>query len=333
MAHPGNLSTRDFSTLDITLIQSGVVAGYYACYILVILTIIALVNKVPYRIFRYGHKLFPLIYLALAYHALTTAIKGDWWQSPAGYLLAAVTLLGCYAAIISILQRIGASRKIEATITQVDIHDNGIIDLTLETKGKPFFHEPGQFVFLSFAHNREPHPFTIASSGDDPEKMRFAIKSLGDFTNQLAGAVIVGETVTVEGPYGQFKFDQPGNRQVWVAGGIGITPFMAQLEHLSHKGGTNQPIDLWYCTATSKDSIFPDGLDALCEKNGVTLHRMNAEKNEFLNADIVQNTLGTLHNTNIWFCGPQKFAYSLLKGLSQYSFNKSAFHFDNFNMR
>ncbi len=48
-----------------------------------------------------------------------------------------------------------------------------------------------------------------------------------------------GTRVQVEGPYGRFDFRKGGARQIWLAGGIGITPFLAWAE--SHPGRFTYP--------------------------------------------------------------------------------------------
>lgn len=62
--------------------------------------------------------------------------------------------------------------------------------------------------------------------------MRFAIKALGDHTHSLKKELKIGQDVIVEGPWGYLDFNIQSERQVWVAGGIGITPFISQLEYL-----------------------------------------------------------------------------------------------------
>jgi predicted ferric reductase len=55
--------------------------------------------------------------------------------------------------------------------------------------------------------------------------MTFIIKGLGDYTKRLPATLKAGEPVKVKGPYGQFNFSSNKPRQIWVGGGIGITPF------------------------------------------------------------------------------------------------------------
>jgi predicted ferric reductase len=86
----------------------------------------------------------------------------------------------------------------------------------------------GQFGILSMASgpSREPHPFTISSG--PPGQYRFSIKSSGDFTDALLeGRVPIGSAASVEGPYGAFNYHRGRANQLWLAGGIGITPFLS----------------------------------------------------------------------------------------------------------
>jgi predicted ferric reductase len=86
----------------------------------------------------------------------------------------------------------------------------------------------GQFGILSLAAgpSREPHPFTISSG--PPGQYRFSIKSSGDFTDALLeGRVPIGSAASVEGPYGAFDYHRGRPKQLWLAGGIGITPFLS----------------------------------------------------------------------------------------------------------
>ncbi|WP_400165331.1 FAD-binding oxidoreductase [Escherichia coli] len=70
-------------------------------------------------------------------------------------------------------------------------------------------YSPGQFAFLTFAHSKESHPFTIASYTKEKNTLRFAIKNLGDYTSTLASSIKIGQSAFVEGPWGKFDLDSP----------------------------------------------------------------------------------------------------------------------------
>lgn len=334
LADPGELTDGSgFSDLEIGLFQSGTILVEWLFYVVLILVIIALFKKIPYHTFRKTHRIFPVVFLLAAYHGATAQLKERWLSTPGGYLLLILVAIGAVAALISLFQKTGDSRKVNAIISQLENRKDGILDLRISTNQKPFFHQPGQYVFLRFEHESEPHPFTIASSGDNPSSLRFAIKSLGDFTGELTQYLQVGQNVQMEGPYGEFTFKSASNRQIWVAGGIGITPFLARLEQLAKQKEIAQPVDFWYSTRTEKQTIFPDSLEALCQQSGVTFYHLNSNKREYLTAQMIYEVVGSFENVSIWFCGPEDFAKCLLQGLAAYNFDRSNFHYDSFSMR
>ncbi len=73
--------------------------------------------------------------------------------------------------------------------------------------------------------------------GRDNPRIMFITKALGDYTDFLPERSQVGHKVTVEGPYGGFTFDDGAKRQIWIGGGIGITPFIARMKQLARRSG------------------------------------------------------------------------------------------------
>ncbi len=331
--NPGDLTDGSaFSRMEVALFQAGVAMAEFAFYGSVILVVVALSRKIPYHVFRKVHKAFPVLFLLAAFHGATAQIKEHWLETPAGYLLWILISIGVVAAFICLFQSIGATRKTKAIIEQINNHPGGILDLRLSLQ-KPFNHEPGQYAFLRFSNHPEPHPFTIASSGKDPFSMRIAIRASGDFTGNLPNLLAAGQQIIVEGPYGEFNFKPASNKQIWIAGGIGITPFMAQLEYLHACGENDVSIDLWYATRGDKTAIFPRALDELCGHTGVRFHHLNSLEEQHLTADMLNASVESLDNIDIWFCGPSSFAECLLRGLSGFNFDKRRFHYDRFGMR
>jgi ferredoxin-NADP reductase len=110
--------------------------------------------------------------------------------------------------------------------------------------------QAGQFVYATFHQSeipREPHPFTIASApGGD--HLRIVVKRFGDFTSSMM-SLRPGCAVWLEGPFGRFCLEgDPVNAQTWIAGGIGITPFLSWARSLERA----LPVDLYYCTPAAE---------------------------------------------------------------------------------
>ncbi|CNC65074.1 ferredoxin reductase family protein [Yersinia intermedia] len=306
--------------------------GKWTFYAFIVMAVLALVKFLPYWLFSKVHKVFPIIYLAGAYHAVVILPAG-WWSSPAAYIIVALTIVGSYAAVVSLLQKIGKSRTVQAVVTQVQRTASGIVDVSIKlVGGQRMPHLAGQFVFVDFGLNHEGHhPFTIASA--DPQVLRFAIKPQGDFTSQLGDLLKPGQAVQVEGPYGQFNFNSSQPHQIWVAGGIGIAPFMARLEKLATNDGKSQNVDFWYCTCTTAQNQFPPNLDTLCIQSGVRLHRIIDEWGQQLSPKSVLHVVQDISRTSVWFCGPSGFAKALRSEFTAMGLNDSDFHVERFEMR
>lgn len=332
--NPGDLGEEEkFSELEVLFFKLGVTVAEFVFYIFVILIVIALLKRIPYHFFRLSHKIFPVVFLLLSFHAATAQLKEKWLESPAGYLLIILLAIGIFSAFIGLFQLIGRSRMVNTVIEDVVHYEKGILEIRLRTLDTPWKHRAGQYAFLRFEHDKEPHPFTIASSGDDPNTLRFVIKGLGDFTKKLSTTIDRGQHVKVEGPYGEFTFEDDNKREVWIAGGIGITPFIARLEYLSKHGGSKKQVDFWYCTRGPLEEQYPKALQSECKKNGVNFRHLNSMKNEYLTIEEIKTTIGDFGDVSIWFCGPKEFADNLQNELRPYRFEKAKFHYDNFSMR
>ena len=331
--NPGELTDgSQYAELEIDLYQSGMLLIQPAFYLMIALVVIALFKKIPYHWFRKSHKIFPVIFLIAAFHGATAQLKERWLGSPGSFILMFVLTIGVIAAVIALFRKIGASRKITAKISSIDLREGDILDLRLSTEGSAFDYWPGQYAFLKFAHDKEPHPFSMASFDNQRSSLRFAIKGLGDFTSALSERLSVGQTVEVEGPYGEFDFNDGCDRQVWIAGGIGITPFLSRLAYLAQHP-ERKPIDFWYSTRCARTEAFPQSLEQYCGQAGVNFYHLDSTKQEYLALASIRHRAGDLTNTSIWFCGPEAFSDCLIKELKESGFDLRNFHYDSFSMR
>ena len=130
----------------------------------------------------------------------------------------------------------------------------------------------GQYLAYTLQH---PNPdnrgakryFTIASAPFEKEimlTMRVESKKGSSFKKALM-KLAEGDIVDAEGPNGSFVIENPSQEFVFIAGGIGITPFRAILLDLDHK---KIPIKgtLLYSNPTPKPA-YQEELDELSAKH------------------------------------------------------------------
>ncbi|MCR6631671.1 MAG: hypothetical protein NVV74_17400 [Magnetospirillum sp.] len=139
----------------------------------------------------------------------------------------------------------------------------------------------------------------------------------------------------VEGPYGCFTFDDTCPRQIWVGGGIGITPFIARMKHLAAMGEERPPqaVDLFHTTADVDDDALAR-LTADAEAAGIRLHILVDSRDGRLNGDRIRAEVPQWRDASIWFCGPAGFGQALRRDFAAHGLVVARrFHQELFAMR
>lgn len=321
-----------YSDFAKNLYKTGNTMVEYAFYVMVAVVLVALLKKIPYNIFRLVHKTIPVLFLIIAYHSATIQIKGQWFGSVGSFLLNAILIAGTIAAVIALFQGIGKRNKIKTSVKEIIYDKNtGIIELILKVVGHKFVYKAGQYVFLTFAHSREPHPFSIASYNGNGDEICFLIKKLGDFTDKLPENIEKGQTVIMEGPYGAFNFEDGNEYQIWIACGIGVTPFISRLEYMGRERNKNQRIDFFY--SERGDGRLKPKLEKLCEKAGVNFHYCDTSKDGRLDLHKIKGETSYFDKASFWYCGPGGFGKYIKKAMKDMGMKTSLLHFDSFDMR
>lgn len=199
----------------------------------------------------------------------------------------------------------------------------------------------GQFGYFSFDSDppgREEHPFTIASSGAD--EVEIIVKKSGDFTAAMAEAQI-NTTVAFDGPYGHFHPHRikAGTPLYFVAGGIGITPFLSMIRDRELR--KLYPIRLiWSIRNPGDASVAQDAID-LSESGEIemtiryTQNWPSGEKDKAGRID--RSALEAFisekerKRAEVFICGPQGFGKSIRTSLAELRIPKSAIREEKFS--
>ena len=305
--------------------------GEWSFYVAAVLMVLALVKYFPYRLFFKTHHFLIFLYLLLVFHAVVL-MKFAYWSSVIGVLTGVLMLAGSAAALGILFKQTGKDRRAVALVEALEYHpDSKVLKVAVKLKDRWLGHEAGQFAFATFTPDEAPHPFTISSAWTGDGRMFFLIKELGDYTQTLAAKLKVGDTVKLEGPYGQFNFKHPKPRQIWVAGGIGITPFVARMKALA-AANDGKAVDLIFCVS----ELDEKGLNYIQQDAtaaGVNLHILYDKRDGRLNAERLCEMMPDWQNASIWFCGPAAFGDQLQADLAARGLNSGDFHREMFSMR
>lgn len=164
-----------------------------------------------------------------------------------------VAFLFCLRAAVRL--RLEARRDLTPTVRELTFR-----------AARSFTFSPGQYLELDVPHRRPDargtrREFSIASAPEDLPTVRIAFKdgSQSSYKRALAD-VPVGGTLAVTGVWGDFVLpSRPTSPVLLVAAGIGVTPFVSQLRHLTATGQTRDVV-LVYVVSEASELAFRDDI-------------------------------------------------------------------------
>ncbi|MCX6702385.1 MAG: FAD-dependent oxidoreductase [Candidatus Wolfebacteria bacterium] len=185
----------------------------------------------------------------------------------------------------------------------------------------------GQFVMVGLA-NKELSGITKSytiSSAPGEKLLSITVKRKGSFSQALYDLKVGGEIKASE-PQGFFFPSENSQDIVFLAGGIGITPFYSIIKD-TFKKNPDKKIHLFYSNKTLGDIAFLKDLDKLSAeyKNLRIIHLLTREQTrdprvkEFkrLDADILKRHLGDLSRKDYFICGSIGFVNDLWRELKK----------------
>jgi predicted ferric reductase len=216
-------------------------------------------------------------------------------------------------------------------------HPNGSsTEVTLRAKKNPIKKQrAGQFLFVRFPGDKtlnESHPFTISSAPSEDD-LRLTVKASGDFTRYLFNHLQAGTDAVIEGAYGMFDYKLGSQKQIWVAGGIGLTPFLSFIRDMD--GNLDHDVDFYYTVRHTEEALYLDEIKAAAIANPrlKTHVRFSATDGSLTVEEIIENAGGDLHGYDIYLCGPLPMIQAFTRKFQEHGVSGSNIHYEEFNFR
>ena len=306
--------------------------GMLGLIFLVIGLFVALNRKIRYSRWRPTHKVMGLVYLLIIGHFMNAPAIFFERFSASGLFLILAAVIGVVSLFYSVF---GMNKRtaVPFTIEAVNALERAT-EVVLKPVEQMLDFKPGQFAFVEIEGKgwSEPHPFTISSApGED--RLRFTMKVLGDWTRKVREELQTGGKVMVRGPYGRFDATNAGPKQIWLAGGIGLTPFLSKLRAME-KGDTRQ-IHLVYAAREAQDAIFLDELKERAAALGnVTLVPLFSDEGNFARVDMMKQKLpDPLDSYHYLMCGPKPMIDGIMGDLKKEGVKRANIHTEAFEFR
>jgi predicted ferric reductase len=338
LASRATISTS--TALDLLRPSAGwtVFAGVLAFAGMVVAIVLTLFVRMGHELFVYVQRSFGIVFLGATYHVFTTDGARDDSQALNLYMASLATLGIAAFAYRSVLGDVLVRRR-PYRVAAVNRLDENVTEVVMEPRARRLTYAPGQFLFVSF---REPfseqfplflrnqfHPFSITSAPDE-SRLRITVKAVGDYTRALR-TLEPGAAAVVEGPYGAFSSrDLQNDRQIWIAGGIGVTPFLSMARSLDGRAGP--AVDFYYCVEHEPEAHFLDEIRSIArEREGFRVSLVPRDREGFLTAERLAAENDDLASADILVCGPPAMIESLRSQLKRQGVPGSQIHAEEFS--
>jgi predicted ferric reductase len=287
----------------------GVNFGIISLAMMIILLVLTFFITLKYRSWRILHSLLGIAFIVGVFHIFLVFTDITQSNLLKGWMIF-ISAIGIISYLYgSYLIKI-AKRKYKYNISRIENTGSfTAVYLKPANEEKVLHFKAGQFAFIRFQEEgyKEKHPFTIASKPG--EEIRFVIKSLGDFTSKIS-KLNVGTTAVIEGPYGKFDYTLQNKDQIWIAGGVGITPFLSFAQSLEDTK-FKKKIDLYVCTRNESEQVYMDELIDTADKiSNFHVISFCSDKQGIINSEFVSKA-SSLKNKAIFICGPPPMMHSL----------------------
>jgi predicted ferric reductase len=204
------------------------------------------------------------------------------------------------------------------------------IELIAEPVGKPLKFQAGQFVYADLLDSMaqierefEAHPFSI-SSPPGRDRISLVIGAVGHHTTRIAEIAASDEArALLHGPFGRLVIDRPArHKQLWIAGGTGITPFLSMAGELAERPERYEgfEVDLVIAVREAGQAFWIEELES-CEARfpGLRIHLWDHEDVGHPTVPgIAEIIAGDLRERAVMISGPEAMISGLTDGLLRY---------------
>lgn len=211
---------------------------------------------------------------------------------------------------------------------------------------KNFSFAPGEYMEWTLpdrqSDNRGNRRYFTLASAPTESTVRLGVKfyqPMSTFKQSLIN-LKPGEHIAASQRAGDFTLPKDKNKKlVFIAGGIGITPFRSMIKYLSDKG-EKRDITLFYSNKTYEEISYAEVFDEAYQKLEIkTIYTLTdthtipsqwrGEKG-IINADMIRKYVPDLRDITFYISGPRAMVTSFEKTLSQLGIKKSRITTDYF---
>ncbi len=335
--------------IDYALLEPGIelarLLGFVALFWALVLAATSsdrAVNFLGPSAWKWLHGMAYVIFYLVAAHAMYFLFwhypETNWFQYAYVGMVFAVPLLQIAAFVKEVVRQRAGKVILETKKLQLPILEQRIIaektcEISFDLSGKEFEFLAGQYIRVGVPTLLHPDPrgssrlFSLTSSPTDVKRITVAFRNSGSGFKKTLMELLPGSPVSIEGPFGYLTLPKDDTRPlVFIAGGIGITPFMSMIRFVT-KQKTPHKITLLYANRTVENAAYIEELTTIAKQNPLF-----SLQNRFgrIDAEFIQKTVQDLDSAAWYIVGLPVMVADMHSLLLQLGVKEDAIYFEDF---
>lgn len=164
---------------------------------------------------------------------------------------------------VSELDRDGPT-KFEGEIVGIERLNDSVVHLSIDAPDMPGF-EAGEYFTIKVPGREVSRAYSPSTRPAENPSLEFLIRLQpnGAMSGYLAEEVCEGDVLSLEGPFGEFKWNKTKNPIIFVAGGTGLAPVLSMLNTISVERRHRERILLCFGVNKHNELFYQEELDYL----------------------------------------------------------------------
>ncbi len=217
-----------------------------------------------------------------------------------------------------------------------------VLKMRPEDSGAIFEFKAGQFVMVHLLDENgntvRKSPFSIASSPSESQSaIDLGVRIHGPVSTALFNSK-PGDIFGIQGPYGNFTPSESPDKIVFLAAGIGITPFRAMIRQILMSGSKQKIVLMQSARSADRLAYQKEFMELMSRhKNFAYIPILTREKPETwlgvhgrLDEKLLGNSIQSFENTEFMMCGPASFMEDAGKMLQKKGIAPQQLHLERY---
>ena len=185
----------------------------------------------------------------------------------------------------------------------------------------------GQYIYIKTGWFSEDHPFSVMSFDPTTNIIQIGYKVFGDFTKKLS-KIPAGRQLFISGPFGNFTNGISNLPCVFIAGGIGVTPFISRI--LNENNSREQW--LFYSNKEKSTAAYLGPIKQALAGRLIQIYKNDdGDEAGYITAMMIQKYIHQPEKYNYYICGSEKLTKSVTNELQKCGVAKNNVKSESFN--